>query len=102
MFEVRYSEKAKKVLFNLKGGNRKYAALILDKIDFCLGEHLFDYVAQCDKKILKGSKEGVCRLHIQRKYTAIYTIEGESPHRYAQIHKIMGFEEAHQKYDQLL
>ena len=73
----------------------------MDTVDYCLGKHLFDYDPRCNKKAIKGSKTGSHRLHIERRFTLIYTIVGEKTDRYAKIHEILTYEKAHQIYGQL-
>ncbi len=101
MCHVEYTRTAEKFFGELKGNNAKYIKKIMDKVDYCLGKHLFDYDPRCNKKAIKGSKTGSHRLHIERRFTLIYTIVGEKPDRYAKIHEILTYEKAHQIYGQL-
>lgn len=98
-YDIIYTEIAVKNLKSIKRGDKDYISKIIDKIEFCLGEHLFDSINQCNKKKLKG-KENTYRLHIQRKYTVFYTIEGQEKNK-IEIHMILGYEAAHQKYSQI-
>ena len=98
-YEIVYTEIAVKNLRAVKRGDKGYISKIIAKIEFCLGEHLFDAINQCNKKKLKG-KENTHRLHIQRKYTVFYTIEGNRE-KIVEIHKVIGYEAAHQKYSHI-
>jgi mRNA-degrading endonuclease RelE of RelBE toxin-antitoxin system len=98
MTDVEYTHTAEKFFSKLKGNNKKYIKKIMDKVDYCLEKHLFNYDPQCNKKAIKGSKTGSHRLHIERQYTLIYTIVGEKPDRHAKINEILTYEKAHQIY----
>lgn len=98
-YEIIYTDMALKNMKAIKRGDKSYISKIIDKIEFCLGEHLFDSISQCNKKKLKG-KENTHRLHIQRKFTVLYTVEGERE-KWVEIHKIIGYEAAHQNYSQI-
>lgn len=99
-YEIVYTEIALKNLRAIKCGDQKYIPKIIDKIDFCLGEHLFDSTGQCNKKKLKG-KENTHRLHVQRKYTVFYTIERTKQNLFVQIHMVMSYKAAHKKYSNI-
>ncbi|WP_292408297.1 MULTISPECIES: hypothetical protein [unclassified Methanoculleus] len=99
-YEIIYTEIALKDLRAIKRGDQGYIPKIIDKIDFCLGEHLFDSIRQCNKKKLKG-KENTHRLHIQRRYTIFYTIEEAKQKQFVRIHMIIGYEAAHKKYSNI-
>ena len=43
MCHVEYTRTAEKFFGELKGNNAKYIKKIMDKVDYCLGKHLFDY-----------------------------------------------------------
>ena len=58
MTDVEYTHTAEKFFSKLKGNNKKYIKKIMDKVDYCLEKHLFDYDPQCNKKAIKGSKTG--------------------------------------------
>lgn len=96
-YEIVYTETAVKHLDAIEHSDREYLAKIIQKIEFCLREHLFDRIGPCNKKKLKG-KENTHRLHVQRKYTVFYKVMGAKGNRFAQIHLIVGFEEAHRMY----
>ncbi|MBP7411802.1 hypothetical protein [Methanoculleus sp. 10] len=96
-YEIVYTETAEKHLDAIERRDGEYLAKIIQKIEFCLGEHLFDRIGLCNKKKLKG-KENTHRLHVQMKYTVFYKVMGAKGNRFAQIHLIVGFEEAHQMY----
>ncbi|MFA5614315.1 MAG: addiction module toxin RelE [Methanoculleus sp.] len=96
-YEIVYTETAEKHLGEIERRNNEYLAKIIQKIELCLGEHLFDRISLCNKKKLKG-KENTHRLHVQKKYTVFYKVMGAKRNRFAQIHLIVGFEEAHQMY----
>ena len=98
-YEIAYTETGLKNLKTIQRRDKDYIPRIIDKIEFCLGEHLFDSINQCNKKKLKG-KENTHRLHVQRKYTVFYTIEGNGK-KTVVIHKILGYEAAHQKYSHI-
>lgn len=70
--------------------------VIIDTIKLCLGKYLFVNTPRCNKKALKGSKEGNYRLHIRMRYTAFYQIENSESQIY--INEIYGINEAHDKY----
>ena len=72
-YEIVITETAERHLQAIKRGDNEYIKKIIDKIKFCLGEHLFTSIKQCNKKQLKG-KENTHRLHIQRKYTVFYKV----------------------------
>ncbi|MDK2889610.1 MAG: hypothetical protein PWR21_242 [Methanoculleus sp.] len=96
-YEIVYTETAEKHLGAIEHRDSEYLPKIIQKIEFCLGEHLFAPIRQCNKKKLKG-KVNTYRLHIQKKYTVFYKVMGAKGNRFAQIHLIVGFEEAHQMY----
>jgi len=99
-YEIVYTEIAVKNLRAIKRGDQGYIPQIIDKIDYCLGEHLFDSIGQCNKKKLKG-KENTHRLHMQRRYTIFYTIEEAKQKQFVRIHMIIGYEAAHKKYSNI-
>ena len=72
-YTIEYTEIADRHLHEIKRRDSDFLPKIIEKIDLCLGEHLFDRIQQCDKKKLKG-KKNTHRLHVQRKYTVFYTI----------------------------
>lgn len=96
-YEIIVMENAEKHLQAIKRGDGDYVKKIIDKIKFCLGEHLFTSIKQCSKKKLKG-KENTYRLHIQRKYTVFYRVVKTEQKTLVEIHEVMGFEAAHKKY----
>ncbi|WP_067047623.1 type II toxin-antitoxin system RelE family toxin [Methanofollis ethanolicus] len=96
-YEITYTETAKKHLQAIKRGDNEYVKKIIQKIEFCLGEHLLTSIKQCNKKKLKG-KENTHRLHIQRKYTVFYKVMKAEQKTSVEIHEVMGFEAAHKKY----
>jgi hypothetical protein len=48
-------------------------------------------------KKLKG-EENTHRLHMQRRYIILYTIEETKQKQFVRIHMIIGYEAAHKKY----
>jgi len=96
-YEILYTETAEKHLDAIAHRDSEYLAKILQKIEFCLGEHLFNRINLCNKRKMKG-KNNTHRLHIQKKYTVFYKAMGAKGNRFTQIHLIVGFEEAHQMY----
>ncbi|WP_214019590.1 type II toxin-antitoxin system RelE/ParE family toxin [Methanoculleus sp.] len=96
-YEIIITESAKKDLKVIERDDSEYVQKIIQKIEFCLGEHLFAPIKQCHKKKLKG-KVNTHRLHVQRKYTVFYKVMGAKSNRFAQVHLIVGFEAAHQMY----
>ncbi|HOI60572.1 MAG: hypothetical protein BWX50_00940 [Euryarchaeota archaeon ADurb.Bin009] len=96
-YEIVITETAERHLQAIKRGDNEYIKKIIDKIKFCLGEHLFTSIKQCNKKQLKG-KENTHRLHIQRKYTVFYKVVKTEQKTSVEIHEVMGFEAAHKKY----
>mgnify|MGYP001151319018 CR=1 FL=1 len=96
-YEIVYTETAEKHLGEIERRNNEYLAKIIQKIELCLGEHLFDRISLCNKKKLKG-KENTHRLHIQRKYTVFYKVVKTEQKTFVEIREVMGFEAAHKKY----
>jgi len=96
-YEIIITETAEKHLQAIRRGDNEYVKKIIDKIKFCLGEHLFTSIKQCNKKKLKG-KENTHRLHIQRKYTVFYKVVKTEQKTFVEIREVMGFEAAHKKY----
>ncbi len=79
---------------------KKFPAIsqsIMDKIDYCLGEHLFEKLSECNKHQLLGKNKGIWRLHVPHNHVALYTVEGTRPERYAVIHQILPEEEYHNR-----
>lgn len=99
-YSVRYTAIADKHLNTIKSRDKDFLSKIIDKIDFCLGEHLFDSIRQCDKKKLKG-KKNTHRLHVQRKYTVFYTILDIKQKKAVVVHMVMDYKEAHKKYSHI-
>ena len=56
MGRVEYTHTAEKFFGELRGDNAKYIRKIMDKADYCLDEHLFDYDSRCNKKA-RGRKQ---------------------------------------------
>jgi len=70
---------------------------IIDKIKECLSEHPDrNTIKPCNKKLLKGSKKQVYRLHISMTWTVFYVIVQEQ--NTVIITEIMGINQAHSKY----
>jgi len=96
-YGILFTETASKNLQAIKRGDNEYVQKTIDKIKFCLGEHLFTPIKQCNKKRLKG-KENTHRLHIQRKFTVFYKIVEIEGKTFVQVHRIMGYDAAHKRY----
>lgn len=96
-YKIEYTEVADRHLNTIKRRDGDYLSKIIDKIDFCLGEHLFGHIQQCDKKKLKG-KKNTYRLHVQRKYTVFYTISDVEQNKSVVVHMVMDYKTAHKRY----
>ena len=96
-YEILFTETADKNLQTIKRGYNEYVQKIIDKIKFCLGEHLFTSIKQCNKKRLKG-KENTHRLHIQRKFTVFYKVVETEGETFVRVYRVMGYEAAHKRY----
>ncbi len=99
-YKIEYTEVADRHLSVIKRKDGNYLPKIIDKINFCLGEHLLDHIRQCDKKKLRG-KKNTHRLHIQRKYTVFYTISDGEQNKSVVVHMVMGYKAAHKKYSHI-
>lgn len=99
-YRIEYTEIAVKHLNIIKRRDGDFLSRIIDKIDFCLGEHLFDHIQQCDKKKLKG-KKNTHRLHVQRKYTVFYTVLDVEQNKSVVVHMVMDYKTAHKRYSHI-
>ncbi|EHQ36245.1 hypothetical protein [Methanoplanus limicola] len=91
MTEYEMSEKAEKYLAK----NRSIKELILKKLKYCLEEHLFDVLGECDKHELKGNLNGLWRLKVPHKRVVVYEPVGVRPYRHAKIYFIKSEEDYH-------
>jgi mRNA interferase YafQ len=91
MTEYEISEKALKYLAK----NKSIKNAILKKIRYCLEDHLFDKLSECDKHELKGKLKGLWRLKLPYRRVVIYETVGAKPTRHAKIYSIKSEEEYH-------
>ena len=69
---------------------------VKEVLALCLGEYLNVVSKRCNKKLLKGSKEGTFRLHISMTHTVFYRVDMYAKRVYVDL--IMGINQAHGKY----
>lgn len=84
MTEYEMSEKTKKYLAK----NKSIKNAILKKIRYCLEDHLFDALKECDKHELKGDLKGLWRLKVPYRRVVVYEPVGVRPNRHAKIYFI--------------
>jgi addiction module RelE/StbE family toxin len=99
-YEIVFKESAKKDLKVIERDDGEYVSKILEKIEFCLGEHLFTSIKQCNKKKM-GGKENTHRLHVQKRYTIFYTVEKTKEKAFVEVHLIMNYAAAHKRYKRI-
>ncbi|HOF97095.1 MAG TPA: hypothetical protein PLI54_00260 [Methanoculleus sp.] len=99
-YEIVFKESAKKDLKVIERDDGEYVSKILEKIEFCLGEHLFDRTGQCSKKKMEG-KEKAHRLHVQKRYTIFYTVERTKEKTFVEVHLIMSYAATHKRYKRI-
>ncbi|MDD4126566.1 MAG: addiction module toxin RelE [Methanomicrobium sp.] len=85
------SEKAERYLAK----NKSIKNTILKKIRYCLEDHLFDTLNECDKHELKGNLKGLWRLKLPYRKVVVYEPVGIRPYRHARIYFIKTEEEYH-------
>ncbi|NLB00394.1 MAG: hypothetical protein GX837_05420 [Methanomicrobiales archaeon] len=99
-YEIMGAKGVEKYLVKLGKRNPRDAALIIETIKSCLGEHLFDRIQQCDKKKMKGERY-LHRLHVQRGYTVFYRAVKTKEKTFVGVDLIVTFTKAHQMYPHL-
>ena len=93
MFDINYTDSALDFISTIPLKDKTH---VKETIELCLGTYLKVVTKRCNKKLLKGSKLKIHRLHISMTYTLFYPIDDE--HEQVVVVSAMRINQAHSKY----
>jgi mRNA-degrading endonuclease RelE of RelBE toxin-antitoxin system len=93
MYDITYTDSALKFISKIPKKDKTH---VKEAIELCLGKYLKRVTKHCNKKLMKGSKLKIHRLHISMTYTLFYQIDDEN--KRVTVVEAMGINQAHSKY----